>query len=482
MVEPTIFDLSSPGRGGGLVPDLDVPGEPLDNLIPGSCRRKEAAALPEVSEQALVRHFVRLSTLNHHVDKGFYPLGSCTMKYNPKVNEVAASLPGFASLHPLVPESLCQGSLGLIYDLERILCEITGMKAVCMQPAAGAQGELLGLLVIRAFHESRGRQPTKVLVPDTAHGTNPASVVLSGFEPQTVPSTSGGEIDLDGLAKVLDEDVAALMVTNPNTLGLFERQIVRVAEMVHDVGGKVYMDGANMNALMGIVRPGDLGMDAMHLNLHKTFSTPHGGGGPGSGPVAVVEDLEPFLPVPRIVKGDDGYRLEEDFPKSVGRLHTWYGNFLVMVKAYAYLRGMGPEGVREVSAAAILNANYAMRALEGTYDLPYQRVCQHEFVLSARRQKAKGVRALDIAKRLLDYGFHAPTMYFPLVVEEALMIEPTETESKETLDAFIETMEKIAEEVDTEPDAVKAAPTRTPIRRVDEAKAARQLDLRWKKT
>ena len=348
-----------------------------------------------------------------------------------------------------------------------------------MQPAAGAQGELLGLLLIRAFHESRGRSPRRVLVPDTAHGTNPASVVLTGFTPQTVASTGDGEIDLAALDRVLDEDVAAVMVTNPNTLGLFERNIVEVAERVHAVGGKVYMDGANMNALLGLVRPGELGMDAMHLNLHKTFSTPHGGGGPGSGPVAVTEELEPFLPVPRIVGTEDGYRLDEDRPLSVGRLHSWYGNFLVMVKAYAYLRGLGPEGLREVSTSAILNANYVMRSLEGVFDVAYPRACQHEFVLSASKQKARGLKALDIAKRLLDYGFHAPTMYFPLVVDEALMIEPPETESRATLDAFIETMRKIAEEVDTQPEVVRGAPTRTPVRRVDEAAAARQLDIRW---
>ncbi len=482
MIEPTIFELSSAGHASGLLPDLDVPEVALDSILPDSCRRKTAPGFPEVGEQTLARHFVRLSSLNHHVDKGFYPLGSCTMKYNPKVNEVAASLPGFTGHHPLAPESVCQGSLHLIHELERLLCEITGMKAVCLQPSAGAQGEFLGLLVLRAFHESRGRCPTKVLVPDTAHGTNPASVVLAGFEPQTVPSTAEGEIDLAALSDALDDDVAALMVTNPNTLGLFERRIVRVAEMVHEVGGKVYMDGANMNALMGIVRPGDLGMDAMHLNLHKTFSTPHGGGGPGSGPLAVAEDLEAFLPVPRVVEEDGRYRLDDDSPQSVGRIHSWYGNFLVMVKAFTYLRGLGPEGVKEVSASAILNANYAMRALEGVYDLPYPRICQHEFVLSAARQKAKGVRALDVAKRLLDYGFHAPTMYFPLVVEEALMIEPTETESRETLDAFIETMKKIAEEVETHPEDVKAAPLTTPVRRVNEAQAARRLDLRWRET
>ncbi len=482
MIEPTIFELSSPGRASGLLPDLDVPEAPPGSLMPDAYRRKTATGLPEVSEQTLVRHFVRLSNLNHHVDKGFYPLGSCTMKYNPKVNEATASLPGFAGLHPLAPESACQGSLHVIHELERLLSEITGLKAVCLQPAAGAQGEFLGLLVIRAFHESQGRLPKKVLVPDTAHGTNPASVVLAGFEPQTVPSDSEGEIDLDALGKVLDEDTAALMVTNPNTLGLFERRIVRVAEMVHEVGGKVYMDGANMNALMGIVRPGDFGMDAMHLNLHKTFSTPHGGGGPGSGPLAVIEDLEPFLPVPRVVEENGRYRWETDYPQSVGRIHSWYGNFLVMVKALTYLRGLGPDGVKDVSASAILNANYAMRALEGIYELPYPRVCQHEFVLSATRQKAAGVRALDIAKRLLDYGFHAPTMYFPLVVEEALMIEPTETESKETLDAFIETMKTIAREIETDPDLVKGAPTKTPVGRVNEAQAARRLDLRWTET
>ncbi len=479
MIEPTIFELSSAGRSADLLPDLDVPVAPPDVLLPSAYRRKNAPGLPEVGEQALVRHFVRLSTLNYHVDKGLYPLGSCTMKYNPKVNEVTASLPGFTGLHPLTPEALCQGGLHVIHELERLLCEITGMKAVCLQPAAGAQGEFLGLLVIRAYHESRGRLARTVLVPDTAHGTNPASVVLAGFEPRTVPSTAEGEIDLVALEKILDDNVAALMVTNPNTLGLFERRIARVAEMVHSVGGKVYMDGANMNPLAGIIRPGDFGMDAMHLNLHKTFSTPHGGGGPGSGPLAVVEDLEPFLPVPRVVEEDGRYAFRYDYPKAVGRIHSWYGNFLVMVKALTYLRGLGPEGVKEASASAILNANYAMRALEGTYDLPYTRTCQHEFVLSATRQKAAGVRALDIAKRLLDYGYHAPTMYFPLVVEEALMIEPTETESRETLDSFIETMKTIAREVETCPEDVKAAPTKTPVRRVNEALAARRLDLRW---
>jgi glycine dehydrogenase subunit 2 len=439
--------------------------------------RKSALRLPEVSEPEIVRHFVGLSVLNHHVDKDFYPLGSCTMKYNPKVNEQVAVLEGFLQVHPLVDHTLAQGAMGVIYELGRALCEIAGMDDITMTPAAGAHGELTGMLLVRAYHEDRGKTRKKVLIPDSAHGTNPASVRIAGYDAVEVKSDSNGRLSPEALKPHVDDEVAAIMITNPNTLGLFETNISRIAEMIHDAGGLVYMDGANMNALLGISRPGDFGCDLVHLNLHKTFSTPHGGGGPGSGPVAVKANLAPYLPVPLVEKSRGGYHFVRERPKSIGRVHTFYGNFAVIVKAYCYLLMAGGEGLRNVAESAIINANYLMERLKASYSLPYDTICKHEFVLSGKDKVGGGVKTIDIAKRLMDYGFHPPTVYFPLIVEEALMIEPTETESRETLDRFAEAMEKIAAEIRTNPDLVRGAPYTTPVGRVDEGLAARRLDV-----
>jgi glycine dehydrogenase subunit 2 len=473
----TIFDKSRPARKAFSLPRCDVPQADPHAVIPEHLLRQAAPALPEVSEPGIARHFVNLSVLNHHVDKDFYPLGSCTMKYNPKVGEDVACFPGFAHVHPLLPEHLVQGALGVIYELGRALCEITGMDEVTMAPAAGAHGEFTGMLLIRAYHTERGRPRSKVIIPDSSHGTNPASVTTVGYHTVEVKSDAAGRIDIDSLKSVLDDEVAAIMITNPNTLGLFETDICRIAELVHDAGGLVYMDGANMNALLGISRPGDFGVDVAHLNLHKTFSTPHGGGGPGSGPVVVKKHLAPYLPVPFVVKEADAYRFVHDSPKTIGRIHTFYGNFGVMVKAYCYVLMAGPEGLREIAENALVNANYLLAKLRDTYTVPYDGICKHEFVLSGKDKAAKGVRTLDIAKRLMDYGFHPPTVYFPLIVDEALMIEPTETESRETLDRFADALVRISEEIETDPGQVKEAPCATPVRRVDEASAARNLDV-----
>ncbi len=477
MSEPLIFELSKEGRVGVRLPDLDVPEKPLEELIPKELLREEPPPLPQVTEVDVVRHFIRLSSLNYHVDKGFYPLGSCTMKYNPKLNERVAQLEGFTSIHPLTPAEHVQGALRLMKNLEEWLKEIGGLDAVTLEPAAGAHGELTGMMIIRKYHEKKGNPRKYVLIPDSAHGTNPASVTIAGYQAKTIPSNREGLIDLKALKENLSEDVAALMVTNPNTLGLFERDVLEFTKMVHDVGGLVYMDGANLNALLGIARPGDMGFDVVHFNLHKTFSTPHGGGGPGSGPIGVKKFLEPFLPVPRIVEKDGKLTLSYDFPDSIGKIHGFYGNFLVMVRAYAYILSMGPSGLRRVAEDAIINANYLRVLTKELLHLPYDRFCMHEFVLSGKPLKEYGVRTLDVAKRLLDYGFHAPTIYFPLVVPEALMIEPTETESKETLDAFAEALRKIIEEAKENPELLHEAPTKTPVRRLDEARAARELDV-----
>ncbi len=480
MPEPLIYELSKPGRRGYTLPRLDVPERALTDFLPESQLRRKPAPLPEVSENEVIRHFVRLSEMNYSVDTGFYPLGSCTMKYNPKINEDMAALPGFTDIHPLQPEETVQGALELMYQLQQYLAAISGFDAITLQPAAGAHGELTGILIARAYHEKQGNPRKIVLVPDSAHGTNPASVTLSGYVTRTVKSNDRGTIDLEDLERNLSEEVAAFMVTNPNTLGLFEEDILEIARRVHEVGALMYMDGANLNALMGKVRPADLGFDIMHFNLHKTFSTPHGGGGPGSGPVGVKAFLEPFLPVPRIVKTDEGYRLSWDHPDSIGKVHTYYGNFLVMVRAYTYIRMMGPEGLTRVTEDAVLNANY-LRVLTGqVLPVAYDRPCMHEFVLTGKPLKQYGVRTLDVAKRLLDYGFHAPTVYFPLIVPEALMIEPTETETKETLDAFAETLKRIVKEAQENPELLHEAPHRTPVRRLDEARAARFPDLRYK--
>ncbi len=484
VVEPTIFELGRPGRRGFRLPELDVPPVDPGEALGADNVRAEAPAIPDLSEPEAVRHFTRLAALNHHVDRGFYPLGSCTMKYNPKINEDVAALPGFTRLHPEADERCCQGSLALMHHLSRHLCAISGMDAVTLEPPAGASGELTGMLMIRAYHEARGNPRTKVIVPDSAHGTNPASLTLAGYEAVELASDAEGRIDVDSLREVVDGETAAIMITNPNTLGVFETRIEEIISIVHAAGALVYMDGANLNALLGIVRPGDIGFDVMHFNLHKTFSAPHGGGGPGSGPVGVKAELAPYLPCPVVAHDEDrpeGLRYYFDYerPESIGKVHGVYGNFLVAVKAYAYILTLGPGGLRRVAENALINANYLQAKLQEDYELPHRGYCQHEFVLSASRQKEHGVKALDIAKRLLDFGVHAPTVYFPLIVKEALMIEPTETESKESLDHFIEIMRTIARESETDPDAVRAAPVETPVSRLDEAKAARDLDVAW---
>lgn len=480
--QPLIFERSKPGRIGYSLPDLDVPEENLEHLIPHHYLRKEEAELPEVSELDIMRHYTALSKRNHGVDSGFYPLGSCTMKYNPKMNENAARLTGFTHIHPLQDEETVQGAMEVMYDLQEHLKEITGMDAVTLQPSAGAHGEWTGLMMIRAYHEANGeKQRTKVIVPDSAHGTNPASASVAGFETVTVKSNENGLVDLDDLKKAVGDDTAALMLTNPNTLGLFEEQICEIAEIVHEAGGMLYYDGANLNAVLSKARPGDMGFDVVHLNLHKTFTGPHGGGGPGSGPVGVKHELIPFLPKPVLIKDGNYFRFDYDRPKSIGRVKPFYGNFGINVRAYTYIRSMGPDGLKAVTENAVLNANYLLRKLAPYYDLPYDRICKHEFVLSAKRQKKLGVRALDIAKRLLDFGYHPPTIYFPLNVEECLMIEPTETESKETLDAFIEAMIQIAKEAEEQPEIVQEAPHTTVVKRLDETLAARNPILKYEK-
>jgi glycine dehydrogenase subunit 2 len=486
MSEKLLFELTSPGREAFSLPSLDKSAQATEELIPRDYLRDDPPKLPELSEADIARHFIRLSILNHHVDKGFYPLGSCTMKYNPKINETLSRLPGFVNLHPLQPENTIQGALKLMCELGEYLKEIAGMDHITLQPAAGAHGELTGLLMINAYHKDKKSPRSKVIIPDSAHGTNPASVITAGFSTIQIKSNNKGLVDIEDLKRVLNEDVAALMLTNPNTLGLFESQILEISKLVHDAGALLYMDGANLNAMMGITRPGDMGFDVVHFNLHKTFSTPHGGGGPGCGPVGVGENLAQFLPVPLVEKrtgqkGGEAYYLNHDRPKSIGKIHGFYGNFGVMVKAYIYIRQNGARGLREVSENAIINANYLKESLKAYYDLPYDEICQHEFVLSGDRQlKEKGVKTLDIAKRLLDFGMHAPTVYFPLIVHEALMIEPTETESKESLDEFIDAMIKIAKEAEENPEMVKSAPQNTPVTRLDEGKAARDLNVRWK--
>ncbi|MFD1358150.1 aminomethyl-transferring glycine dehydrogenase subunit GcvPB [Fictibacillus halophilus] len=477
-----IFELSKPGRVGYSIPELDVPEVNVESIIPSDYLRIEEPELPEVSELQIVRHYTALSNRNHGVDSGFYPLGSCTMKYNPKINEDVARFPGFAHIHPLQEEETVQGAMEMMYRLQTSLAEITGMDEVTLQPAAGAHGEWTGLMMIRAYHEANGDfNRTKVIVPDSAHGTNPASATVAGFESITVKSDERGLVDLEDLKRVVDQDVAALMLTNPNTLGLFEEHILEMAKIIHEAGGKLYYDGANANAILGFARPGDMGFDVVHLNLHKTFTGPHGGGGPGSGPVGVKADLIPFLPKPVLVKENDVYKFEYNRPQSIGRVKPFYGNFGINVRAFTYIMTMGPDGLHQVSENAVLNANYMMRRLEPHFDLPFTQHCKHEFVLSGRRQKKLGVRTLDIAKRLLDFGYHPPTIYFPLSVEEAIMIEPTETESKETLDEFIEKMIQIAKEAEETPELVQEAPHTTVVKRLDEATAARKPILKYSK-
>ncbi|WP_144549772.1 aminomethyl-transferring glycine dehydrogenase subunit GcvPB [Peribacillus simplex] len=475
-----IFEISTSGRIGYSLPEMDVATIPLEEILPADYIREEEAELPEVSELDIMRHYTALSKRNHGVDSGFYPLGSCTMKYNPKINENVARFNGFAHIHPYQDPATVQGALGLLFDLQEHLTEITGMDQVTLQPAAGAHGEWTGLMMIRAFHEANGdTERSKVIVPDSAHGTNPASATVAGLETITVKSDENGLVDLEDLKRVVGPDTAALMLTNPNTLGLFEENILEMAQLVHDAGGKLYYDGANLNAVLSKARPGDMGFDVVHLNLHKTFTGPHGGGGPGSGPVGVKSDLIPYLPKPLVVKQGEQFVLDYDRPQSIGRVKPYYGNFGINVRAYTYIRSMGPDGLKAVTENAVINANYMMRRLEPFFDLPYNRHCKHEFVLSGRRQKKLGVRTLDIAKRLLDFGYHPPTIYFPLNVEEGMMIEPTETESKETLDAFIDAMIQIAKEAEETPEIVQDAPHTTVIKRLDETLAARKPVLRY---
>lgn len=479
IVEPTIFEIGSPGKIGVGLPDCDVPARPAEEYL-GDDQVRSDLPLPELSQPEVIRHFTHLSSMNYGIDTGFYPLGSCTMKYNPKVHETIAACPGFSQVHPCQPEEGSQGLLGVLYEMQRILGEIGGMDAVTLQPAAGAQGELTAMLIFKRRHERVGEGHRHiVIVPDSSHGTNPATAARCGYEILKVPSGPDGLVDIDAFRAELSNEVAAVMLTNPNTLGLFEKRVVEICAMAHDVGALMYCDGANMNAVLGISRPGDAGFDAMHFNLHKTFSSPHGGGGPGSGPVAVKSHLEPYLPTPIVGYNGDRYFWDADRPLSIGRMHAFHGNVGIIVRAWAYILSLGPMGLRTVSENAVLNANYLLSKIVGTYEVPFGKRCMHEFVVSAVRQRGFGVRALDIAKRLIDYGTHPPTVYFPLIVPEAMMIEPTETVSREMLDEFADAMLKVSEEAESDPALLLNAPYSTPVSRLDEALAARKLELRW---
>ena len=478
--ESLIFEESAPGKRGMELPPLDVPAVDPAASLGGAFSREDVPGFPEVSEIEVIRHFTRLSTWNYAIDLGMYPLGSCTMKYNPRVNEFVARLEGLATEHPLQPAEVSQGCLRILHDLQKCLLEITGMESVTLQPAAGAQGELTGLLMIRAFLQDRGNPRKKVLIPDSAHGTNPASAVIAGYEIQNIKSNDRGQIDTDHLREFVTEDVAALMLTNPSTLGIFEERIAEIAAILHERGALLYMDGANMNALAGVARPGDFGVDVMHLNLHKTFSTPHGGGGPGAGPVTARKFLEPYLPAPVVVQKEDGsYALDGNRPKSIGRVRAWSGNFGVLLRALSYTLAYGP-GIRQATEDAVLNANYIRKNLEDQFDLPYDLPSMHEVVFSDARQKKFGVNTMDVAKRLIDYGFHPYTTAFPLIVPGAMMIEPTESESKQECDLFIQAMRSIAAEAESNPEIVKTAPHTTRVGRLDEVAAARKPVLRWR--
>jgi glycine dehydrogenase subunit 2 len=480
MAEKLIYEKSESGRQAIVLPGLDVPETPLSEAIPSIYIRKEPPALPEVSELEAVRHFVNLSYLNHCIDKGFYPLGSCTMKYNPKVNDAMAALEGFRELHPWQPEGQIQGALELIYKLQESIGEIVGLPAVSLQPAAGAHGEMTGLLLIKAYFQAKGEtNRTKVIVPDSAHGTNPATATMCGFDVVEIKSNAKGLVDLAALKAVLGPDTAAIMLTNPNTLGLFEEEIQSIQKLVHEAGGLLYYDGANLNAIMGLVRPGDMGFDVCHLNLHKTFSTPHGGGGPGGCAVAARQALAAFMPKPTVEFDGENYILNWDRPQSIGKVKGFYGNFGILVRAYAYILAHGKEGLCQVSRDAILSANYLRSRLSRNFTVLHNQPCMHEFVVSGDLQKARGVNTAQMAKRLLDFGVHAPTVYFPLLVPEALMIEPTETETKETLDQFADIMLAIDEESKSSPDTVRNAPHKTPVRKIDDALASRKPNLRW---
>jgi glycine dehydrogenase subunit 2 len=477
-----IFEISKPGRKAYRLPPLDVEDMDLEEHIPEKFLSKEELNFPEVNEVDVIRHYTNLSDKNYGLDTGFYPLGSCTMKYNPKINEDMARLSGFANVHPLQREDCIQGSLQLLYELDKALCEIAGMDRMTLQPAAGAHGELTGLMLIKAYHEKRGdTKRDKIIVPDSAHGTNPATASMAGYKAVEVKSTDEGIVDVEDLKKVIGDgdDIAGLMLTNPNTLGLFEKHIVEMAELIHDAGGLLYYDGANANAIMGHARPGDMGFDVVHFNIHKTFSTPHGGGGPGAGPVGVKEHLVEFLPTPLVEKDGERYFLDYDYPNSIGKVKDFYGHFGILVRAYTYILTMGRDGLKKASEMAVLNANYLLSQLKDDYYLPIDTIYKHEFVLGGLKGEQLEVRTLDIAKRLLDFGFHPPTVYFPLIIREALMIEPTETESKETLDEFAKAMKQIAEEARRDPEILKEAPHDTIVRRPDEVRAARNPVLKY---
>ncbi|GJL80019.1 MAG: glycine dehydrogenase [Nitrospinaceae bacterium] len=478
--EPVIFDMGSPGRHAYSLPECDVPEIEIETLLPPDEIRGPIDDFPELSELDVVRHFTRLSQWNFSIDTNFYPLGSCTMKYNPKINEDMARLPGFSQHHPLTPEPFSQGSLQLLFELQECLKEISGMQHVSLQPAAGAQGEFAGMLMIHAYHTAQGKPKTKVLLPDSAHGTNPASAALCGYAAVQIPSDKEGLIDIDRLNQLMDEDTAAIMLTNPNTLGMFEKNILEITDIVHKKGGLVYCDGANLNAIMGKTKMGDMGIDVLHFNLHKTFSTPHGGGGPGAGPVGINSKLEPFLPTPVIEKKGSKYRMNMDRPQSIGRMKAFYGNFGILVRAYAFIRSLGAEGVKQAAEGAVLNSNYIKSQLKDTYHLPYPGPSLHECVFNDKNQAPK-VTTMDIAKALIDKGFHPPTVYFPLIVRAALMVEPTESESKETLDQFIEAMKDIAQQAKDDPDSLHDTPKLPKVSRPDEAHAARHPKLRWRK-
>ncbi|MCD6162265.1 MAG: aminomethyl-transferring glycine dehydrogenase subunit GcvPB [candidate division Zixibacteria bacterium] len=484
MSDKLLAEMSTTGRTGFSLPELPDNYKGPESILPLSILREEAPNLPELSEPEVVRHFTALSIKNHHIDKGMYPLGSCTMKYNPRVNELTANLPGFTSAHPLCPVDNVQGELELLYELKNLLAAISGMDSVTLQPAAGAHGEFTALLMMRAYHEKNKDSRKNIIIPDSAHGTNPASVMLAGFNVIKAPSNDKGLVDVDKLAAVCDRDTAGFMLTNPNTLGLFETEIEKIAAVVHDCGGLLYMDGANLNALLGLVRPGDMDFDIVHFNMHKTFSAPHGGGGPGGGALGIKSRLEPFMPAPVISrktdkKGGLSYYLDNNRPDTIGRVHGFYGNTAVAIRAYTYIRKLGAEGLRQTAEAAIINANYLRENLKDDYILPFNTESMHEFVLSGDKQLKHGVKTYDIAKRILDFGMHAPTVYFPLIVHEAMMIEPTETESRQSLDYFIEVMKRIAKEARENPEIVKSAPSTTPVGRLNEALAARNLDVCW---
>lgn len=478
--EKLIFELSKPGRKAYMLPANDVEDVAVDSLIPGEFLNDSELELPELYEVDIIRHYTNLSNKNYGLDTGFYPLGSCTMKYNPKINEDTARYDGFANLHPLQPDDCTQGSLQLLHELELSLSEIAGMDRTTLQPAAGAHGELTGVMIIKAYHEKRGEgHRNKIIVPDSAHGTNPATAGMAGYKIVEIKSTKDGLVDLDALRAAVGDDTAGLMLTNPNTLGIFDKGIKEIAEIVHEAGGLLYYDGANANAILGYARPGDMGFDVVHFNLHKTFSTPHGGGGPGSGPVGVKKELVPFLPVPMVEKKDDKYFLDYDYPDSIGKVKDFYGHFGILVRAYTYILTMGSDGLKKASEMAVLNANYLCSQLKDHYHLPIDTIYKHEFVLGGLKDTLSEVTTLDIAKRLLDLGYHPPTIYFPLIINEALMIEPTETESKETLDEFIQAMIQIAKEAESDPAILKSAPNRTKVRRPNEVKAARDINVKY---